>query len=328
MAFKFGTQKSLGLGIIGGGGAILKPQEVFATSLYTGAGAAQTVTSGVDLLGKGGLFWLKERAGASNGHVLMDTARVSGANDPFLQTNTTGAEVGAQDYINYLSTGVRFNSSIPGFNDSGMTYASWSFARAAKFFDIVTWTGDGTASRQIPHGLGVVPGMIVMKARTGTTGWFVYHRGTGNGGFLTLNTTDAFTSSSLWSGGTISDTSFPAASGAAANGSGIQYVAYLFAHDPSAEGIVQCGSFTGTPATINLGWPAQFFMHKRTDATDDWYIYDTARGFGSGADKLLRPNTSAAEQSFDFGEPTSTGVTVNSGATAGTNIYLAIRAPY
>lgn len=320
MAFKFGTQKSLGLGIIGGGGPILKPQDVFNPVLWIGNSQDRTIVTGF----KPDLMWHKDRGAGSN--ILSDTSR--GTNVLF--TDTTSAET---DYgINAMSsvdTGARIIATA-NINQSGKSNVLWPFKKAPRFFDIVTWTGDGTASRQIPHGLGVVPGMVIVKSRTSTTGWPVWHRGITNSAtdFLTLQTTNAAVTAAVVFGANPTATTFTVGSNASTNNSGDTYVAYLLAHDPSADGIVQCGSFTGTPATINLGWPAQFFMHKRTDATDDWYIYDTARGFGSGADKLLRPNTSAAEQSFDFGEPTSTGVTVNGGATAGTSIYLAIRAPY
>ena len=37
----------------------LEVEDVFSTYLYTGTGAAQTITNGIDLDGEGGLVWVK-----------------------------------------------------------------------------------------------------------------------------------------------------------------------------------------------------------------------------------------------------------------------------
>jgi len=37
-------------------------EDVFSTYLYTGTGAVLTVTNGIDLSGKGGLVWVKQRS--------------------------------------------------------------------------------------------------------------------------------------------------------------------------------------------------------------------------------------------------------------------------
>ena len=38
-------------------------EDVFSTYLYTGNASTQTITNGIDLAGKGGLVWTKERSG-------------------------------------------------------------------------------------------------------------------------------------------------------------------------------------------------------------------------------------------------------------------------
>jgi len=42
-------------------------------------------------------------------------------------------------------------------NNTSDTFVSWTFRKAPKFFDVVSYTGDGTSNRQIPHNLGVDP---------------------------------------------------------------------------------------------------------------------------------------------------------------------------
>ena len=84
MAF---SPKLLQMGASGAGSANYI-EDVFSTYLYTGTGATQTITNGIDLSGKGGLVWIKGRSGAT-AHALYDTAR--GATFD-LVSNTTAAQ--------------------------------------------------------------------------------------------------------------------------------------------------------------------------------------------------------------------------------------------
>ena len=44
--------------------APLYSDDVFSAYTYSGTGAAQTITNGINLTGKGGMVWLKERNAA------------------------------------------------------------------------------------------------------------------------------------------------------------------------------------------------------------------------------------------------------------------------
>ena len=63
-------------------------EDVFSTFLYTGNSSTQTITNGIDLSGKGGLVWTKERIGP-NSHLLYDINRGTGK---YLFSNMTTAE--------------------------------------------------------------------------------------------------------------------------------------------------------------------------------------------------------------------------------------------
>ena len=73
MAF---SPKLLQMGASGAGSATFI-EDVFSCFLYTGTGAAQTITNGIDLDGEGGLVWLKNRASSvvDPQHTLTDTLR-------------------------------------------------------------------------------------------------------------------------------------------------------------------------------------------------------------------------------------------------------------
>jgi len=332
MGFRFNTRRSLGLPV-GGGGAILKPQDVFATSLYTGNGGTQTITNGVDLAGKGGLVWAKRRDSAGN-NFLHDTARGVGK---YLLSNDTGAEASASFLTAFNVDGFTVGSSL---TSTGASFASWSFARAAKFFDIVTWTGDGTSNRLIPHGLGIPPGMVVVKRLDTALDWPVSHRSLTAQQFLFLNSTASVNDGGGEYFNGSSAATITVGSTSRTNASGGRYVAYLFAHDPSADGIVQCGSYVGnadgTQPFVNLGWRPQFVILKRSSGAANWLILDAQRGWNSSAANFLQANTSGAETSLsgDYGGFASSGFQ-DGGAAGGlygsnntTTIYLAIRAPY
>lgn len=208
---------------------------------------------------------------------------------------------------------------------------------AAKFFDVVTYTGNGVAGRQIPHSLGVAPGMIFIKPTSTTGDWIVYHNSLSNdptyGRYsLRLNTTDA----QFLSGYTPAEpsaSSFTVSGNNQVNMNGVSYVAYIFAHDPSADGIIQCGSFTtdgSGNATVNLGWEPQWVLDKSSSsAMDNWIIQDSMRSMTVTSGANLFANLPNAETNYSFGRiiPTATGFLANNHSSLVTYIYLAIRRP-
>jgi len=72
----------------GAGGGADYIEDVFSTYLYTGNGATQTITNGIDLAGEGGLVWGKIRSSIDN-HWLIDTQR---GNTKALAANNTAPE--------------------------------------------------------------------------------------------------------------------------------------------------------------------------------------------------------------------------------------------
>jgi hypothetical protein len=309
-------------------------EDVFSTYLYTGNGSTQTITNGIDLAGKGGLVWIKSRSNAVT-HNLQDTVR--GANI-IISSNSTAAQYdGGPAGVNFSfnSSGFSQNNAFTDFNASGVTYASWTFREAPKFFDVVTYTGNGVSGRQIAHSLGVNPGCILIK-KTGTTSdWFVYHQSLGYNSVIKLNTTGAaYSDFGPWDSGPFTSTTFRVGTNGP-NDNGATYVAYLYAHDATADGLIQCGSFTtdgsNVVANVTLGWEPQWMMIKRADGTGNWMLYDNMRGMPvgpSGYSRELYPNTSGAEANGFIVAPNATGFSspYYSAANA-TYVYIAIRRP-
>ena len=337
-------------------------EDVFSTYLYTGNSSTQTITNGIDLAGEDGLVWLKYRSGTNAaGHFLTTGAfqNVGNVNYPygFLSSNSTGAldNFAYQRITSFNSNGFTLGGNTET-NYSGDKYASWTFRKAPRFFDVVTYTGDGTGgNRQISHNLGVTPACIILKPTSSTGNWWVYHSGilpSDPNGILTLNTTDP---SSSWNGqflfgdntNIVQPTDSVFTVGGSANSSGEEHVAYLFAHDPlgpsgdGSDGLIACGSYTGNGSSsgprIELGWEPQWILYKAASTTGDWGIHDSMRGLGvsasstSGTGNRLEPNTSDAETgASNFANIDATGFTIKAAVSdingsGQTYIYIAIR---
>jgi hypothetical protein len=225
-------------------------------------------------------------------------------------------------------------------NDNNQTFASWTFRKQEKFFDVVTYTGDG-ANRTIAHNLGSVPGSIWIK-RTDTTGdWQCYHRSLANTEYLVLNGTAAkATGADRWNSTTPTSSVFSLGTNANVNASGGTYIAYIFAHDASGFGtagtdnVISCGSFTGngsvTGPVITLGYEPQFILTKNTTTgSSNWVMYDSMRGFSMTSGEYLLPQSSGAGGEQLNYIPLATGFQVVTDNTLNTNgdiyIYMAIR---
>ena len=329
-----------------GGGVPVVPnyiEEVFQTWLYTGTGSAQTITNGIDFSTKGGLLWLKARDDTRN-NWLYDTTR-SIANG--LRSDSTAAATSTPDALTaFNSNGFSIGTS-GNINTSGNTLVSWSFRKQPKFFDVVTYTGTGSA-RTVAHNLGSVPGCILVKCTSTTSNWRVYHRSLANTNYLQLNLTTAqLTNSAVWNSTTPTATEFTVGTDSATNDSGATYVAYLFAHDAGGFGltgtdnVISCGSYTGNGSadgpTVSLGYEPQWILYKNASAavsdgfTCNWRMHDNMRGWATGGNEArLFPNLSNAEDLQDNMSLTATGFKVTT-ATASINgngetfIYIAIR---
>ena len=320
-------------------------ENIFSVDIYVGDGSAtQTVTTGIDTLNEGGLIWIKDR-GNSISHGLFDTVR--GTNQQLLSDTTGASEDGSSSnnrMKGFLSNG--FQVGDGDFGGSNRNYVAWTFRKAPKFFDVVQYSGTGS-EQSIAHNLGVTPGMIIHKRTDTNEDWRVYHRSANNGSspenyIIQLNGDDDYNLDTT-NFGAPSSTHFTVKTAAGTNNASGTYIAYLFGHDTSSDGMIQCGYYTGngsaTGPTVNLGFEPQWVIVKRSSGTGQWWnIIDTIRGFNTpdGAQTLGANSNNAEYVNANLGSstpilsPTSTGFQVRSNQAA-TNangsayIYIAIR---
>ena len=289
------SQQQILLGA-GGGGDPVYVDDLFSCTQYNGTGSSHTITNNIDLSGEGGLVWLKRRDGA-NSNVLYDTER--GANK-YLSTNMTAAQYTAssQQLTAFNSNGFTLGTDH-WLNGSDREFASWTFRKAEKFFDCLTYTGNGTTGRTVSHNLGSVPGMMIIKKVNNSENWIVYHRTQGATKHAKLNNTSVFTSqTNIFNNTEPTSSVFTLGANSQVNESGDTYVAYLFAHDESEfgenqdESIIYCGSYTGNGSSngpfVNIGFQPQWIMFKNaSQGYAGWYLHDEMRGMAHGNNDAL-----------------------------------------
>ena len=331
------------LGAAGAGGDDpLYADDVFSTYLYEGNASARSINNGLNLSGEGGLVWLKPR-NQYFAHFLFDTERGVSST---LGTDSTSSAYTSSRISSFNSNGFSLTNDAYS-NGNGYEHVSWSFRKAPGFFDVVTYTGNGSAGRTIAHNLGSVPGVIIIKCTDDTDDWIVYHRSLGNSNKVLLNSNAASNSTTHFHNTTPTSSVFTVGNNNSVNGNSKNYVAYIFAHDDQSfgenedESIIACGTYSGNspnPKEINLGWEPQWLFIKRTDGDAPWLVMDTMRGIYSGQTEAYldfsSTNNETLTSQYNGADVTPVGFNATGSGgwwtnnPSGTYIYMAIRRPH
>ena len=200
--------------------------EHFNVVTYTGTGGTQAIT-GVGF--QPDWVWIKNR-NDTNSHILQDSTRGAGET---LFSNLTSAEDGTSgDLIaSFDSDGFTVNENFNGSttnestNKSGNTYVAWCWklnggttssntdgsitstvqANTKAGFSLIKYTGDGSSSATVGHGLGSIPELTIFKQLDsgGTSGgfWNTYLTSTNTVGFL--NSSAAFVANTGGTNGSV-----------------------------------------------------------------------------------------------------------------------------
>jgi hypothetical protein len=258
---------------------VVQGDDYFNTVLYTGTGSSLGVT-GVGF--QPDFTWIKER-NATADHALYDAVR--GVQQQ-LESNTTTDETTEATGLTAFGTDGFTVGSLAQVNTSTDTYVAWNWKESTvSKFDIVTYTGNGTA-RTISHNLGVVPNMIIVKARTTAStdqGWPVYHSAnTANPetDYLLLNSTaDTADLDTVWNDTAPTSSVFSVGTNALVNANNDTYVAYVFAN---VAGYSAFGSYTGNGSAngpfVYTGFrPAWVLIKRSSNGGTNWQVLDTKR---------------------------------------------------
>ena len=143
--------------------------------------------------------------------------------------------------------------------------------------------------------------MIIFKSlNNGNKNWVVYHKSLTNAGSIYFDQNSASSTNYDY----FADTSPTASvftvkkdsSYDEVNNSGTNFIAYAFAEK---KGYSKFGKYTGNGNAdgtfIYTGFKPAFVIGKRTDATNNWYMYDNKRDTFNPTVEKLRVDTNAAE---------------------------------
>jgi len=323
----------------------------FSTVAYTGNGSTQSI----DGLGfQPNLVWTKDRVNSGGWHFLADSTR---GGTKIISSNSSDAEQTRSNHIqSFDSDGFTLGPDGTS-NYAGESYVAWAWkaddneptintegsidslvsANANAGFSIIKWTAPSSGDYSVGHGLSSTPDLVIIKPTTAAVGWLVWHENQTNltRSYLRLHTSDAEATAgtSVWGTGMTSTTIGLNVN--ATSGANVGMIAYCF---HSVSNYSKIGSYTGTGTTnsiTGLGFQADWIMIKRTDAANDWTIFDSVRDGYTDNDKVLWADLSDAEATG--GGPTnidltSDGFAFDSGvngssinANGGTYIYMAFK---
>ena len=279
--------------------AIDDPEAYFQVKTFTVSGGTQSITLDGDTDMQPDLLWIKS-SGDANPHTVVDSVR--GATK-IMWTNVTAAEDNFTDEVTaFGSDGFTLGASSNAYtNESSEPQVAYCWKESATSgFDIVTYTGDGNASRTIAHSLSAVPHVMLFKERSEARDWAVYHHKNTSApetDFLILNTTAATADDDGFLDDTAPTSSvFTVDTFSEVNKADQTYVNYIFSEK---QGFSKFGSYTGNGNAdgpfVYTGFRPAMIIIKATATTDNWTTYDNKRpGYNSG-NYFLFPNLSNAE---------------------------------
>lgn len=289
--------------------SVLNSSEFADVVLRTGTGGEAAVTG----LGfQPGFVSAKSRTSSGDWH-LFDGVRGATRN---LSLNTADPEATLPDALTaFLGDGYALGSRA-GTNRSGEGFVDLCLkADRRAGFGIVAYTGDGTAGRQVGHGLGKVPTFMIVKRLDSASDWAVYHRALGPGKALALTTDTSVATANFWYNTEPTATHFSLGPAYRTNADGGSYVAYLFTDSDVFRAFSYRGNGLVNGPCVGLGGRALSVPFlKNGDAALPWTNQDAVRGGCNPSVMRLVPDTAAAETTDGGIVFTSAGMKITSAA--------------
>ena len=301
---------------------IVRPDQYVGIVTYTGTGSAFDINYNFSP----DFAWVKGRSYNSSNHQLSDTVRnrAAGGNRRLELPTTAVQDGGGPGFIN---SGLNITTNA-ALNTSDEDYVAWAwkaggnkntfnvddvgYATAAaagltggditptgasvgtkQGFSIIQFTGSGSGTPSIPHGLSEAPTFIIQKDTGATTSWrtFLYNISTWS--IMNINNQD---------GATGATETAPTSSLFYANGNGNAantQIAYLWHNVP---GLQQFGSFEGNGNAdgpfVELGFRPSLLLVRNIDNSGtgySWSLYDNERGPINPNFNFLCPDSSNKE---------------------------------
>ena len=309
----------------------------FHTQIYTGNGNTNRDITNDANAGdfQPDWLWIKNRDSGGNNHHLFNS-NVGMPNH--LSTDLTDAEQTATNKATaFNSDGFRIQSHS-SVNSNGDKYVAWQWkanggsasatgsesglnaaysrqTNSTAGFSIITYTGLGTSgsgsSPVVPHGLGAVPDMLIIKNRTSNSTdwaiWFKSYNSSGSNVFQGFNNNAFGGSNGASHFGDVAPDSTNVSLGATpgsgdtasvrTNTDGDNYIMFAF---KEIRGYSKFGKYVGngssTGTFVNTGFKPAFLLFKLASAAGEhWRIFDNKRSAFNVTNKHLFPALDAAE---------------------------------
>ena len=286
------------------------PSKQFGVVTYTGNGTARSFTG----LGfQPDMLWIKMRNSGDHGKITDSVRGVQKA----LISNTTGAETTDTNGVTAFGTdgfsigsGNQYNLNEYNFvawcwraggtassNTDGTTTVSLS-ANPKAGFSIITYTGTGSAGATIGHGLSAKPAFIIVKNRTDTDSWAIYHESIGADFYTAFSGAIFSNNATFWNDTEPTTSVITLGTNNRVNGSSDNLVCYAWAQ---IEGYSKFGEFQGNGNAdgpfIYTGFRPRMLFIKRNANSHYWKIFDTARNTNNLTDNSLSWDNTDAESS-------------------------------
>jgi len=214
-----------------------------------------------------------------------------------------------KDGINYSAWCWKANGGTTSSNSTG-DITSTVQANTAAGFSIVKYTGNGSATQTIGHGLNSAPEWMVVKRLNSSNDW-VWKNDTQLGAARGMYFNDSgceVTDSTFWQSASPTSSVFTVGTSDKTNGNGDSYIAYCW-HSVSEFSNSTTGSqYTGTGnsdgPTINLGFEPSIIIIKSKDCgtgqAQNWLIYTQDTNEYLSIDNTNQAASSSGTYKIDF----------------------------
>ena len=291
------------------------------TGFLGNATGSRAITTGINLSANDGMLWSHNRDNLGNAALTVAgfnfISPMNSANH-FALAHTNAGVASSTHFTSFDTDGVTLNSGTD-FNTDAENYALHSFRNHADFMRCFEYTGDGTANRNLAHGLNKTPGFYVIHANSGGI-WYAYHSdgwpsSTPQTSYsFRFNTTGNPNALNIYGTGGVPDGTNIHINGIAVNTDTTVYTCFAFVHDTDADGVCQCGGAvmngSGNYSNTSLGWkpqmmiigheggsPYHVFENKVRDTSNPLSVW----GNTNGAEDNDDPSTSeSGSQTVDF----------------------------
>ena len=232
------------------------PGEYFNTIVYEGNEDNSGIQAQTGVGFQPDLVWVKNMEGAY-GHIWVDSVRGVGQTLTSRSTAAEEDEAGTVEVFGSdgFTVGQASQAAGPAVNQDEKDHVAWCWKCETAFsndasatsvgsidsvgkvntdagFSIITYTGTGSAGT-IAHGLGVTPAWIVVKRRSATEHWQVYHAANTAApatDYLQLSTDEATVDDATrWNDTNPTSAVFTVNTHASVGADGSTYVAYCWA---------------------------------------------------------------------------------------------------